>query len=57
MNSKAGEAPRVDQSSIAPTSNPSGVTNVGNAVTLPAGIFEVVDAESTLDVCFESLYD
>ena len=31
MNPKAGEAPRVYQSSIAPTTNPSGVTNVGNA--------------------------
>ena len=31
MNPKAGETPRVYQSSIAPTTNPSGVTNVGNA--------------------------
>lgn len=31
MNPKAGEAPRVYQSAIAPPSNPSGVTNVGNA--------------------------
>lgn len=31
MNPKASEVPRVYQSSIAPTSNPSGVTNVGNA--------------------------
>ena len=31
MNAKAGEAPRVYQSSIAPTTNPFEVTNVGNA--------------------------
>lgn len=31
MNPKAGEAPRVYQSSIAPTSNPFGATNVGNS--------------------------
>ncbi|MBU5615828.1 hypothetical protein KPY62_01665 [Psychrobacter sp. TAE2020] len=31
MNPKTGKASRVYQSSIAPTTNPSGVTNVGNA--------------------------
>jgi|26BtaG_2_1085354.scaffolds.fasta_scaffold01970_10 hypothetical protein len=31
MNPKSGEAPRVYQPSIASTTNPSGVTNVGNA--------------------------